>query len=216
MQLLLNFIHGDKLLMLYEAASALIPFVAALVCLILYYKKKESTIRWTRMLLLSVFAVYVTGVFYFTGAGTVWDWAENSFRVQWGQVNILPFSSDIDIVGYLLNVVLFVPLGVLLPLIWKEKNKISSVLLCGAGFSALIEISQLVNFRCPDVDDLIMNTLGAVAGYMIFKLFNRFLRLNEESDKYLSFEFVILVSSIFIGRFFLFNEMHLVSVLYGF
>ncbi len=216
MQLLLNFIYGDKLLMLYEAASALIPFAAALVCLILYYKKKESTLRRTRVLLLSVFAVYITGVFYFTGAGTVWEWVRNSFKIGWDQVNILPFSTDIDVVGYLLNILLFVPLGVLLPLIWKEKNKISSVLLGGVGFSALIEVSQLVNFRCPDVDDLIMNTLGAIAGYAVFKLFNKFLRLEGTGDGYLRHEFVLLLGAIFIGRFFLFNEMHLASVLYGF
>lgn len=216
MQLLLNFIHGDKLLMLYEAASNLIPFAAALTCLILYYKKKSITVTKKHLIFLAVFAVYVTGVFYFTGAGTVWEWARNSFKIRWDQVNLLPFSTDIDVVGYLLNVVLFVPLGVLLPLIWKEKSNIKSVLLCGAGFSALIEISQLVNIRCPDVDDLIMNTLGAAAGYAIFKSFNRFIRLEEDNGRYSGYEFVILTGAIFIGRFFLFNEMHLASVLYGF
>lgn len=37
--------------------------------------------------------------------------------------------------------------------------------------SFLIEILQLFTFRATDIDDLIMNTLGAAVGYVIAKIF---------------------------------------------
>lgn len=37
----------------------------------------------------------------------------------------------------------------------------------------LIELSQLFNFRAFDIDDLTANILGALAGYLIWKIFTK-------------------------------------------
>lgn len=60
------------------------------------------------------------------------------------------------------------PLGFLLPLIWKNFRNIINVSLTGLGFSLAIELCQLFNLRATDIDDLMMNTLGAVLGYFIW------------------------------------------------
>ena len=65
------------------------------------------------------------------------------------------------------NVVLFAPLGFLLPLLVPAIRRWWQVLAVGAGVSLLIELYQLVwpGVRKASVDDLLMNALGAVLGF---------------------------------------------------
>ena len=72
----------------------------------------------------------------------------------------------------LLNLLLFVPLGVLLPLLWNNHGALQNVV-CGFLLSMLIECSQLFNHRASDINDLLMNTIGICLGYGIFLLFFR-------------------------------------------
>jgi glycopeptide antibiotics resistance protein len=65
------------------------------------------------------------------------------------------------------NVVLFAPLGILLPLLVPAIRRWWQVLAVGAGVSLLIELYQLAwpGVRKASVDDLLMNALGAVLGF---------------------------------------------------
>ena len=47
-------------------------------------------------------------------------------------------------------------------------RRFSRAVLAGAGFSLLIECSQLLTNRACDIDDLIANTLGAALGYALW------------------------------------------------
>lgn len=67
------------------------------------------------------------------------------------------------------NFLMFVPLGILLPCVWKYLRGFFRTLLVGFCMSVLIEISQLIFGRGYfDVDDIIFNTIGAAIGYIIF------------------------------------------------
>ena len=70
----------------------------------------------------------------------------------------------------LLNILLFVPLGFLLPAIWEEYDSLKKVLLIGLGLSFMIEILQIFTFRLTDIDDLITNTAGAILGYCLLNV----------------------------------------------
>ena len=48
--------------------------------------------------------------------------------------------------------------------------RFNQVLLIGMLSSLAIEIMQLFNWRVSDIDDLLMNTLGAVIGFFLFRL----------------------------------------------
>lgn len=80
-----------------------------------------------------------------------------------------------DPIGIVLNVALFVPLGVVLPLLMRDPTAVRVV---GAGFllSLGIEVTQLVadvtvsTGRVADVDDLLGNTLGVGVGYALLRL----------------------------------------------
>jgi len=79
------------------------------------------------------------------------------------------------------NVVAFMPLGFLLPLIAGKRLKFWAVTLISFGLSLGIELTQLVTrVGCCDVDDLILNTLGGAAGYVCYVIFRKIRKKNED------------------------------------
>lgn len=64
------------------------------------------------------------------------------------------------------NILVFVPLGFLLPLLSDECRQFYAVMLNAFTFVAGIEIFQLFSaFGAFDVDDILLNCLGAALGY---------------------------------------------------
>lgn len=82
---------------------------------------------------------------------------------------------DTEVLQHILeNMALFVPLGILLPMLHRSLRSGWWALLGGAALSTMIETTQLVLAagQC-DVNDILANTLGALAGYGLFWLFGR-------------------------------------------
>ena len=72
----------------------------------------------------------------------------------------------INIIG---NVTMFIPVGLVWPFCFKQLDTLGKTVLAGAGFSLLIEITQLPFYdRCSDVDDLILNSAGILIGALIY------------------------------------------------
>ncbi|MBS6395961.1 MAG: VanZ family protein [Clostridiales bacterium] len=67
---------------------------------------------------------------------------------------------------YLLNVLMFVPVGFLLPLLWRRYGDWKHVLGFGCFFTVFIELAQVFTFRATDIDDLITNLAGAALGFL--------------------------------------------------
>lgn len=141
----------NLLLLAYEAAAVLLP---GLVLCAALYRRGGKTGRAAPPLLLLLFAIYLFGVFHVTGAGTMYDALQRGLEWNAGQVNLLPFSREADPMGYALNVVLFLPFGLLLPLLWPALDRLGRVAAGGFAFSLLIELSQLLNNRRTDVDEI--------------------------------------------------------------
>src|SRR5699024_6300881 len=72
------------------------------------------------------------------------------------------------------NIILFIPLGFLLPLLTKKLHSIILVVIVGFLVSLTIELTHatFTITRFGTVDDLIFNTLGALIGILLFKIFN--------------------------------------------
>lgn len=67
------------------------------------------------------------------------------------------------------NIVAFIPCGFLLPAISRRCKIMANSILVGFFISLLIEMTQLAfNVGSFDVDDLILNTLGAVTGAVLY------------------------------------------------
>jgi glycopeptide antibiotics resistance protein len=91
----------------------------------------------------------------------------------WVVIHWVPF--EVPPLGFVLNVMMFMPLGVLVPLLWPGAGSVRRTGLLGLAGSAAIETAQLVlwltlgNFRTVDINDLIANTGGAVLGLLLLR-----------------------------------------------
>lgn len=93
-------------------------------------------------------------------------------------ISIIPFKSIFDMISsdislmrilenVLGNIIIFIPFGLLLPIILKKEYK--NIVLCGIIFSAFIEIIQFIfGLGSTDIDDLLLNTIGVIIGYLLF------------------------------------------------
>ena len=72
------------------------------------------------------------------------------------------------------NVIMFIPLGFLLPRVFPRLEKWWKVLAAAIGIVTAVELVQLVTLlgTC-DIDDLILNLLGAIMGYSIHSLLTK-------------------------------------------
>lgn len=69
------------------------------------------------------------------------------------------------------NLFILTPLGILLPFAWKKKHSIFLITAVGFLVSMAVETLQLVlGVGAFDVDDLILNTLGVIVGYVLYKI----------------------------------------------
>ncbi len=190
--------------------------IVSAVCRAAARKKGNPQPRadWIKLL---VFAVYIAGVFFFTGAGTLYNIRQYGMGASALQYSLVPFSAQsFDIEGYLLNIVLFLPLGFLLPLIWPQNDRFGRVLLFGAALSLLIELSQLLNIRSTDIDDLLLNTLGALIGFLLFRLYRLVFRRGDKPAKSTAGHPALYLAAMYCSYFFLFNELGFAKLLYGF
>lgn len=70
------------------------------------------------------------------------------------------------------NFIMLLPLGIFLPLLYKRISNFILVFMVSLLVSGVIELLQLVtSFRSADVDDIFLNSLGACAGFVIYKIF---------------------------------------------
>ena len=125
--------------------------------------RERAKRRWGWMVLLTLYlnAMYIVigvpGVQYIC-----WD----------PTLNLIPFQdfSARNMEGMVLNAIMFAPLGFLLPAYFERYRHWGRTLAAGFLTSLTVELIQLFTFRATDVDDLIMNTLGTLVGFLLAKL----------------------------------------------
>lgn len=111
-----------------------------------------------------------------------------------GGINFMPSYSFLNLVPFewirhpyemgmermasqlVLNILMFVPFGLLLPMVFPRLRACWKTLLAALGITVLIEVLQYFTGRSADIDDVIMNVLGAVVGYGLFALLNKVLQ----------------------------------------
>ena len=103
-----------------------------------------------------------------------WGWAGPFFRL--GSVNLIPFQT-VRLNGMLLyillgNILMFLPFGFFPALVWRG-SAWKRALLTGFCVTGFIECWQLLAGRAFDIDDLWLNTLGAMAGFWLLRLLER-------------------------------------------
>ena len=110
-----------------------------------------------------IFAVYLSAVYLFVGMPTL---QFMRFELSLTLMPFLPMMADIK--NTMLNVLLFVPMGLLLPFMWKKYQSCKNAIMFGFVLSVSIEFFQIFTYRATDINDIIANTLGTVLGYCVF------------------------------------------------
>ena len=143
-----------------------------------------------------IFAVYLSAVYLFVGMPTL---QFMRFELSLTLIPFLPMMADIK--NTILNVFLFVPLGVLLPLLWKKYQSCKNTIVLGFVLSLSIELLQILTYRATDINDIIANTIGAALGYCIFYIASCFvpsvMRFAKEKT-----EMPVIILSVVITMFF--------------
>ena len=131
-------------------------------------------------------AVIIRFVFYpfFTVDGHVQPLVIQTGKIFPPRINLVPFLylTDYDVkrealINIIGNVSLFIPTGIILPILYKRLDAFWKVLFAGAGISLCIELVQLVlPNSVTDIDDLILNTAGVIIGYIVFSLIRRMIK----------------------------------------
>lgn len=150
--------------MCLEAGIASILLVPAFAVL-----NRHSFHDRNRTILYLLFALYLAAVDAVVGLPNI------RYICFQPNINLKPFQYMFsDYTNSFLNVLLFMPLGFFLPVLWQTFRKISWTALFGFAASALIEVLQLFTFRATDVNDLMTNTLGTVLGWGVARIAARF------------------------------------------
>ena len=177
----------------------------------LYNVVKNKRINIAREIILFIFFVY----FLFLLLLTIFKGGRIEFSNQFnsymyrehgllGIINIVPIKETINtfmhsetgmrnslrnLIG---NILVFMPLGFFMPLLFDKFNNLKKVLKVGCLSSLAIELSQLfVGSNVCDIDDVIYNTLGALAGFICYKTFETIIKkvnLKNKLDKIRDFE----------------------------
>mgnify|MGYP003807528613 CR=1 FL=1 len=123
-----------------------------------------------------LFILYLMIALEEVGFPSLFEWRRTlrfSQTVFSPNINSIPFKDGLEISG-ILNIIFFIPFGFLLPTLWEKYRNLWTTLFHGLFFSIIIETGQLfVKYRATDIDDLILNTLGAICGWLIFNILKK-------------------------------------------
>ena len=133
-----------------------------------YNQTKEKIVLYEELLKYS-FVIYIISLFYVV---TFQD-------VSWSSSNFIPFKEMLryrifsklffkNVVG---NMLMFLPYGFFVSYFLKL-NKSKIIFILSFIVSLTIETTQLVIGRVFDVDDIMLNIVGAFAGYILYRIFH--------------------------------------------
>lgn len=150
--------------------------LAVFVCIIRYsvmeVRKSNRKIEPVVLLREFLFISYIITILEITGVIGM------QFRIEWFVNSLSTFGLYIpngfgELKMMLLNMVLFIPFGIFLPVIFRKLAwNYKKILFIGSGTSGIIEFLQMFGGRMAEVNDIIMNTIGMLVGFGIFQIYN--------------------------------------------
>lgn len=173
----------------HSTSRRVLAFIVSVLLLylwILFITIRKRQDNFLQVLIQSSFFVYIFAVLQLTGyfilfreISSVDWWGKMNHRIEThDHVNFRIFDTmnrynvfSKQMIG---NAIMLLPLGIFIPLLNRKRRKFSGffiVLLVSCVVSVGIEVLQLAtNYRSTDIDDVILNTLGACAGFLIYQL----------------------------------------------
>ena len=149
------------------------------------WKSDRKDTGITNRLTNALFIIYLIVLFWILlfKLGVRFSYMENR------NVNLIPFNEPngkIDFVEIILNVLIFVPLGIYAGVLfkrWAFVNKLFFFFLISFMFEALQFILRVGAF---DITDIITNILGGIVGLLIFEAIEKFFNNSVKSQKFIN------------------------------
>ena len=158
---------------LIRSMSGYLFMIPVLVLDFLWLKKSGKVQSLLHTVAVFVFGYYLFGLLTVTGIGFT---STMNFHPN---ISWTPFVGMITgPIDTILNVILFVPLGFFLPLLYKKYHNIKAIALTGLLLSLAVEFVQMFDWGSSDINDLMTNTAGACVGFLIYCLLSRILPAN--------------------------------------
>ena len=199
---------------MFRLLSIIIECISSVVFVIpavwIWQSKIAKQKNFQQLLVLYLFVFYMIAVFSVTGIPTVDALHTIDFSFQ-----LIPFIGILNdtteyIKNSILNVILFMPMGFFMPVLWKEYDSLKKIASLGLILSVSIELLQIFTFRLTDIDDIITNTTGAILGYLVFKFISAHefyhkieLKINKISNIKIKNESIIMIILAFLISFLL-------------
>ena len=138
----------------------------------------KKTLKWL------IFIAYIAALVYFMFFAEILGRTDVSRTYRY---NLVPFKEIKRFVNHFWqlgltavlaniagNVVAFMPFGFCLPLIADHRIKFFGCMLYTFGLSLAIELIQLVSkVGSFDVDDLLLNTIGGIVGFICYRIIQK-------------------------------------------
>ena len=163
-----------------------------LLARILFVKRKKKT--FSREVIMLLFFCYCVSIFSQT--------IIPDFRIENGQLkfaqthsmssNLIPFATihhyvvqlqgpiaQIAFYNLAGNIVLFIPFGFFMPLLWKRFRSIGTMLIVSFCIPFFIEGTQYFIARSSDIDDILLNAMAIFGGYGLYLLVN-FMKIKQK------------------------------------
>ena len=171
--------------MIQISYTSMVVFISIIWCLVrMVCAIKTKRANWTReiqLLLVYVCIVVVARFTFFPFSkvnGEIQPLVYESAKVYPFRINWIPFVNLFDyhemrdiLINVIGNTAMFIPLGIVWPSVYKRLDTHGKVISAGIGVSLCIEILQLPFYdRVSDVDDLLLNSLGFIIGYLLYLL----------------------------------------------
>lgn len=158
---------------LIRSMSGYLFMIPVLVLYFLWLKKSGKVQSLLHTVAVFVFGYYLFGLLTVTGIGFT---STMNFHPN---ISWTPFIGMITgPIDTILNVILFVPLGFFLPLLYKKYHNIKAIALTGLLLSLAVEFVQMFDWGSSDINDLMTNTAGACVGFLIYFLLSKILPAN--------------------------------------
>ena len=158
-------------------------FISIVWCLVrVLFAIKNKGIQWKReaqLILVYVCIIVVARFTFFPFLKVNGEIQPLIFEVAKAfpfRINLIPFVNLFDypsmkdiLINVIGNTTMFMPIGVIYPMVYKKLNTTPKVLFAGIGVSLCVEILQLPFYdRVTDIDDLLLNSIGFSIGYFVY------------------------------------------------
>ena len=160
---------AKSLISLTWASTLVAVILIVIIRIVFLLKNKDTKVYFYQEILNLIFLIYILQLFQIV--------TSTDINLYVGGMNLIPFKEmlrySVGSLGFIKNtlgnIILFIPYGFFCFYYTKEK-RISIGILVSLIASFCIEFVQFLIGRSFDIDDIILNVLGAIMGFLIYKL----------------------------------------------